>query len=306
MIISASYKTDIPAFYGEWFMNRLQAGYCKMVNPYGRQVYRVSLTRPDVDGFVFWSKNIGPFLPHLPQIRSLGYPFVLQYSLTGYPRALESAVPSPEQSVHYLKRVADQYGPRAVVWRYDPILFTAMTPLDFHRRNFASLARQLSGTTDEVVVSFAHIYKKTRRNLEVAASTCGFTWDDPGDDVKLQLAAELVEVARTHGMRLTTCSQSQYCVPGAGEARCVDAQRMSAVAGYSIVAKQQGNRPDCRCDLSRDIGEYDTCTQGCVYCYAVQNRRLAQLRYRQHDPHGEFLFPSGAGSSGASLSTGPG
>jgi hypothetical protein len=290
MIISASYKTDIPAFYGEWFMNRLRAGYCKMVNPYGRQIYQVSLERPDVDGFVFWTRNVGPFLPHLQAIRERGYPFIVQYTITGYPRTLEQSVVQASRSAEYMKRLADQYGPRAAVWRYDPIVFTSETPADYHRRNFEALARSMEGATDEVVISFAQIYRKTERNMNLAAGEAGFTWADPDDGAKLQLAAELTEIARAHGMQLVTCSQNQYLVPGARPARCVDSDRLSDVAGYPIKAPRKGNRPDCDCSQSRDIGDYDTCPHGCVYCYAVLHRDLAQRRFRQHDPAGEFLY----------------
>lgn len=290
MIISASYKTDIPAFYGEWLMNRLKAGYCKMVNPYGRQVYRISLAPEDVDGFIFWTKNIGPFLPRLESVRQMGFPFVLQYSITGYPRALEASVPAASRSVEMVRRIAEAFGPRTVVWRYDPILFTSLTSADFHRQNFAHLARQLEGACDEVVISFAQIYRKTRRNLEQAAANVGFTWEDPADAKKLRLVEELAQIASAHGMQLSTCSQNQYLAAGARPARCVDAQRLSDVAGREIRATQRGNRPDCECHASRDIGDYDTCPHGCAYCYAVMNRALAQDRLRRHDPQGEALF----------------
>lgn len=293
MIISASYKTDIPAFYGEWFMNRLRAGGCKMVNPYGRQVYEVSLLREDVDAFVFWTRNVGPFLPHLAEVRRLGYPFQVQYTITGNPRTLEHSVVQAARSAEHMHRLAGEYGPRVAVWRYDPIVFTSETPLGFHRRNFAELAAQMEGATDEVVISFAQIYQKTRRNMERAAAAAGFTWQDPDDEVKLQLATELVDIARSHGMQLTTCSQNRYLVPGARPARCVDVDRLSDVAGHRVRALRKGNRPDCECAQSRDIGDYDTCPHGCVYCYAVLHQKLAQERWRRHDPTGEFLFPPG-------------
>src|SRR5579863_6513788 len=154
MIISASYKTDIPAFYGEWFMNRLHAGYCKMINPYGRQIYTISLKPEDVDSFVFWTKNIGPFLKYLPEIQQYGKPFVVQHSINGYPRELESRVVNHEQTVEHMRCLADEYGSEHLVWRYDPILFSSLTSVDWHRRNFATLAAKLEGTTDEVVISF--------------------------------------------------------------------------------------------------------------------------------------------------------
>src|SRR5947209_12236938 len=121
MIISASYKTDIPTFYGEWFMNRLRAGYCKVINPYNRQPFTVSLSRPYAEGFIFWTKNIGPFVRHLPEIRNAGFPFVLQHTITGYPDALEHSVVNAERSVEKLRQIAATFGSDVCVWRYDPI-----------------------------------------------------------------------------------------------------------------------------------------------------------------------------------------
>jgi hypothetical protein len=297
VIISASYKTDIPAFYSPWFMRRLHAGYCKTVNPYGRQVYTLPLTPDVVDGFVFWTKNIGPFLDSLPQIQRLGYPFVVQYTITGYPRELEERVLDAAHTVASLRALADRYGPAVPVWRYDPILITSLTPPAWHRRNFASLARSLQGATDEVVVSFAQVYKKARRNLNEAAHTSGFTWHEhemtPPETAR-ELVAELAGMAASYGMRLTICSQHMLHTPGVTqEARCVDAERLERVSGKSLLGriKLQGNRAECGCYASRDIGEYDTCPHGCVYCYAVLNRDLALAHYKAHDPEGEFLFP---------------
>ena len=118
MIVSASYRTDIPAFYGAWFMNRLRAGSCRVANPYGGQDYSVSLRRADVDGLVFWTKNVTPFLAPLAEIRRRTYPFVVQVTVTGYPTALERSVPPAEQSIGDMKALSDIYGRRAVVWRY--------------------------------------------------------------------------------------------------------------------------------------------------------------------------------------------
>lgn len=290
MIISASYKTDIPTFYGEWFINRLRAGYCKMVNPYNRKAFRVDLSTHAVDGFVFWTKNIGPFLQHLPEVRGNGFPFIVQYTINGYPRTLEFSVVDFHKSVEHLHLLRQEYGQKVAVWRYDTIVFTSVTPIEFHRENFSKLAASIEGATDEVVVSFAQIYKKTKRNMNWAAEKFGFTWEDPSDQVKYDFAAELAQIAKKHGMQLSMCSQKAYLASGVANARCVDAARLSEVAGRDIRAKLKGNRPDCGCFISRDIGEYDTCPHGCVYCYAVQKRELAQIRFKEHDPQGEFLF----------------
>src|SRR5579872_3713035 len=306
MLISASYKTDIPTFFGEWFMNRLRAGYCKMINPYGRQVYTVNLRREEhegrecVDGIVFWTKNIGPLMKHLPEIAERGYPFVVQHTINGYPRELEARVIDYARTVKHVRQVAKQFGPlpsgaQRVIWRYDPIVFTSLTPPDWHKRNFETLAKVLEGATNEVVISFAQLYKKTQRNMDEAARAGGFTWDtherlaypkDGRNSTYLGLLLFMAGMARSHGMTLRVCSQEQFLVPGIiEEARCIDA------AWFGQEYKKHGNRDECACSASRDIGEYDTCPHGCVYCYAVQNRELALARHKRHDPEGEFLFP---------------
>ncbi len=290
MIISASYKTDIPTFYGQWFINRLRAGYCKMVNPYGGQVYRVDLTHDTVDGFVFWTKNAGPFLKHLDTVSEHEFPFVVQYTINGYPRALEFSVVDADRSIEHMKWLHDHFGPKVPIWRYDTIVSSSLTTFEFHRRNFEVLAKALEGTTDEVVVSFAQIYKKTKRNMDWAAKEFHFEWEDPSDEAKYDLAGELAQIAKRYGIQLSMCSQKAFLAPGVADAHCVDVQRLSDVAGRQIAGKLKGNRPDCGCFISRDIGEYDTCPHGCVYCYAVQNRSLALQRFKEHDPESEFLF----------------
>jgi hypothetical protein len=300
MIISASYKTDIPTFYGEWFMNRLRAGYCKMVNPYNRRVIRVSLHRDTVEGIVFWTKNVGPFLKHLPEVKERGFPFILQHTINGYPRALEQAVVDTPRAVEHLRQVSDTFGPRVCVWRYDTIINSSLTPREYHIETFSRLAKSLEGATDEVVISFAHLYQKTLRNMEKAAKEHGFTWSDPGDEWKKALGTELASIASAHRIRLTVCSQPQFIMPGCYEARCVDADRLADVVGSPVKACLKGNRKECGCFESRDIGEYDTCPHGCVYCYAVRKQDLARARYKQHDTLGETLFPLGPSDVDAS------
>jgi len=297
MIISASYKTDIPAFYGEWFTNRLHAGYCKMVNPYSQQVYTIDLTPENVDGFVFWTKNIGPFLKHLQVVREMGYPFIVQHTITGYPRELEYRVINSTRTIEHMQELAGTYGPHVAVWRYDPIVISSLTPYTWHRDNFAMLAQSLAGTTDEVVVSFAQIYKKTRRNMDWAAREFGFDWHEHEATTTRAVQAlitDLAGIARSYGMRLKICSQKAFLILGiTEEARCVDAERLEKISGTPIADRieRRGNRKECGCFASKDIGEYDTCPHGCVYCYAVQHRDLALARYKAHDPLGEFLFP---------------
>lgn len=291
MIVSASYRTDIPAFYSKWFLRRLEEGFALVRNPYSAQMYRVDLRPQRVKGIVFWTRHFGPLLEHLARLRAFGRPFVVQYTITDYPRAIEPAVIPAEKAAGQMHRLAREVHALCPVWRYDPVLVTSLTPAEFHAENFSRLAARLEGATNEVVISFAQIYAKSRRNLDAAAQMHGFRWFDPPDGEKLALAARLAETARRHGMKLTVCSQPDFLVAGAEEARCVDVRRLAAISGEPLEAPLKGNRPGCACHESRDIGEYDTCPHGCLYCYAVRRRRVALARYRAHDPASPSLLP---------------
>jgi hypothetical protein len=298
MIVSASYRSDIPAFYGEWFVNRLAAGFCRVANPYGGAPYRVALAGQGLDGFVFWTRNAQPFRPVLERLAGGGVPFVLHYSLTGYPRSLEASVVGAETALEAMRDLARRFGSRALVWRYDPVLLTSLTPPAWHRATFARLAKALTAgpepACDEVVLSFAQIYAKTRGNLDRAAARHGFTWQDPPGDEKRALLAELAGIAADHGLSASVCSQPELLDPEAEgplrPARCIDAARLSDLAQRAVAARTKGNRPGCLCAESRDIGAYDSCPHGCVYCYAVRRPALAKRRYRAHDPESEFLI----------------
>lgn len=236
MIISASYKTDIPAFYGDWFMERLEAGYCGMVNAYNRnQATFISLRPQHVAGIVFWTKHIGPFIQHLNRVKEMGYPFVVQHTINGYAQSHFEAVVNADEAVANLHQIRERFGPRVAVWRYDPIVITTNTPVERHLANFADLAKKLQGATDEVVISFVQPYKKTQANMSDREATYGFDWIDNHDftiefeedpsaksgkpkrrriwketedslNRKRALAQLLAGIARDHNMQLTICS----------------------------------------------------------------------------------------------------
>lgn len=285
MIVSASYRTDIPAFYAEWFFERLRAGFVRVKNPYSAQQYEVSLRREDVDGFVFWTRNFGPMLGRLGELIEFGRPFTVQFTVTGYPRSLEAAVVPDDTAVQQIRSLSQNVHALCPVWRYDPVVISEATPRASHLERFSRLASQLEGATDEVVISFVQLYAKSIRNLK----RTGLTVIDTSAEEKRGLAAELAAIARGHGMSLTVCSQPEYLAEGCGEARCVDAARLAAMAGHPVRAALKGNRPGCACHESRDIGDYDTCPHGCAYCYAVRNRALALRRYRAHSPMADGL-----------------
>lgn len=292
MIISASYRTDIPAFYGEWFLGRLAAGFAQTRNPYSGEIATIPLDPDSVDGFVFWTRNAGPFFAALDQVHDRGHPFVVQYTVTGYPRELEWATIAPERAAEHIHRIADRYGPLSVVWRYDPMVFSSLTPAAWHEDNFARLAQAMKGAVNEAVVSFAQIYKKTARNLAAAARAFDFTWTDPPAEDKTALLKTLAAIAADHGLRLALCAQPDLMIPAVATARCIDAARLARIGGRPFPARAKPHRPDCDCFEARDIGDYDSCPHGCTYCYAVRHRAAAKDNFRRHDPAGPSLISS--------------
>lgn len=288
MIVSASYRTDIPAYYSQWFMERLAHGSARVRNPYGGPDYVVPLRPGETDAIQFWTRNMARMLPLLDQVRAV-LPFAVSFTLTGYPKALEAATPAPERAIGQMREIAGRFGGRAVAWRYDPVAISDLTPPDWHRAQVARLARALRGTTDEAVFSFLQPYAKTARNLNAAARIHGFAWRDPPDEEKRALLQDLAAIVAGEGMQASLCAQPHLLGPGLVEARCIDVARLSDVAGMSLATKAKGNRPGCACAESRDIGAYDTCAQGCAYCYAVRSPAAAQASLAAHDPMASML-----------------
>lgn len=287
MIVSASYRTDIPAFYVDWFLRRVQAGTVQYRNPFGGGLIDLSLERDAVDGIVFWTRNFRPLLDRLDPVLDRGWPFIVQFTITGYPRLLEPSVIPEAEALSQVGEIAARFGARAVVWRYDPILLSSVTDADWHRKTFRRLALALRGQVDEVVVSYVEPYRKTKRNLDRLTGTGRFEWELPPATEKLSLLQDLAAIADAADMTLNLCTQPDLIERSEGAlsaARCIDVRRLSDVAGRPLEAKAKGNRPGCLCAESRDIGAYDTCPHGCAYCYAVVERDKAKAVYGAQDP----------------------
>ncbi len=294
MIISASYKTDIPAFYGAWFRARREAGFCTVRNVWNNRDFRVSLRDEDCSAFVFWTRNSRPFRDELERTART-HPFTIQYTLTGYPRWLERAVPQPADAIDDIREIARNFGPHAAVWRYDPVLVSDDTPEGWHAENARHIAGALAGSVDEMVVSFAQIYRKTARNLAVAAERQSVGWRAPDADAKRDLLESLRDIAGEHAMKLTVCTQPEVADGVAEAARCIDTVRLNRMAAHlghpPVTARTKGPRPGCMCAESRDIGSYETCPHGCVYCYAVSRPDVTRRNQRMHVPSAETLAP---------------
>lgn len=319
MIISASRRTDIPALYSEWLMNRLAAGFALVPNPFNpRQVQRVSLLAQDVDALVLWTKNPGPLLPLLEDIAAR-FPLLVHQTITAYPRCLEPGSPAWEDSVRLFRAVSGKIGRSRIIWRYDPLLFWEQLDESYHLRALERTAAALAGCTERLVVSFLRLYRKTVRNLSralsppIGAPQCapkcagasapcgrsafssnraGLPLDAPHGMSRTEFMARVVFVAQKHGLEVRTCAlEEDFSALGALPGACVDADLLRRQGVAVAAVKDSGQRGACRCAPSRDIGMYDSCPQGCLYCYANQSPELAARNLAaRHDPCGPSLL----------------
>lgn len=284
MILRASMRTDIPAFYAEWFFRRLQAGTVCVRGPYNpRQVTRYRLDPELVDIFLFCTKNPGPMLGRLDELEAYGqYWFV---TLTPYGPEIEPHVPDKAQVLRDFLRLAEAVGPHRTAWRYDPILLSPDYPVDRHLAAFEEMARALEGATNTAIISFIDLYKKVRRNFPQAREV--------ERDERVLLGREMARAAQRHGMVLKACAEGDELAPyGVDCSGCLTQAVYESALGQGIrLPKASSVRPGaCGCFMGNDIGAYDTCGHLCRYCYANSNPSAARRNLLAHDPDSEFLL----------------
>lgn len=261
MILSASVNADVPARYGAWFQRRLEAGFLRVAGADPWKQRRIELAASNIDGIVFWTRDVTPFFSVLSDLRNRGLAFTLQYALTAEPSSAAA-----QAAIQAIQRLAYAYGPRAVVWRYDPVILDRTRTAAWHRKAFATIAGLLAGTVDEVVVAYA----RATASVPVAA--------------RRELLGLLAASAAECGMRLTLCADFEALVPGSSPARCIDARRLTTVAGREIESSAGGFMRDCLCARAIDIGDRGK-TAPEQFCGAIPGRRRPL-----HNGNSEFLF----------------
>jgi hypothetical protein len=286
MIVSASRRTDIPAFYSPWFIRRLQEGYALVRNPVNsRLVYHVPVSAGTTRCIVFWTKNPAPLAARLGELEDFGIPFYFLFTVTGYGPELERNLPDKKEILTTFLSLAARLGPERVVWRYDPILFTPDYTPAAHLHLFAELSRELAGSTRTCIISFLTMYNKCRRNL------ASFELIDVSQEEKTELLRSLKELASARGIELVSCASDEMVDLGVPAGKCIDDRLISRITGQELRgAKDRSQRGSCRCVESVDIGAYDTCVHRCLYCYANSNYQSALRHRRLHDPRSPLLY----------------
>lgn len=295
MIISASRRTDIPAFYAQWLVNRVRAGYCTVPNPFNRgQVARISLKPEDVDVIVFWTRNPRPLFPFLDELDDRGYRYYFQYTLLNNPRIFDAACPALETAVDTFNELAQRISPQRIIWRYDPILFSSITGTDFHLRIYESIARMLRGATYRSVISILDEYPKTSRRMQ-QITTSGIELYSPNLKNHAwvrECIQGLASIAASNGMSISSCAEEREIASlGVRPGKCVDDEYILETFGKQVnAAKDPNQRKLCGCVASKDIGMYDSCIFGCQYCYATSSFETARKNHASHQPNSPSLI----------------
>lgn len=285
MIVSASRRTDIPSYYSEWFFNRIKEGYVCVRNPMNiHQISKISLSPDVVDGIVFWTKNPIPMIDRIKELD--GYTYYFQFTLNSYGKDIECNIPSKNDVIiPAFQKLSSLLGKERVVWRYDPIIINEKYTIKYHKHYFQLLCSELSPYTEKCTVSFVDLYRNTTRNIKP------LNIHIPSNEEVLELMDYFSSVAKNEGIYIDTCAE-EYDLSSLNinHACCIDKERLERLGNYMLdIGKDKNQRGVCGCIESIDIGMYNTCENGCLYCYANYNQSNATSNHAAHDTESPLI-----------------
>jgi len=308
MIISASRRTDIPAFYSDWFMNRVRDGFFYRVNPFnGNQVSGFSLQPEHLDAICFWTKNPAPLMKRLEELDERGLAYYFQFTLNPYGHEFEPCVPPLDERIATFRLLAGRIGPERVIWRYDPVILSSVTPVEWHLEQAERIAGTLRGATRRLVFSFHDYYGKGRGRLHAALQGTGITVKEitaPEQSAELnRVACGFKAISDTHGLRIFTCGEEiDLSGNGIEHGACIDGVLIRELfGGYPSLTKDKNQRPACDCVESVEMGSYNTCPFRCSYCYATYNEALIESNRQKQFPDSPSLL--GRSKGGVNIRT---
>lgn len=284
MIISASRRTDIPAFYSDWFFNRIAEGYVLVRNPVNRKkVSSITLSPQTVDCIVFWTKNPGPMLDKFDKLKQYNYYF--QITITPYDNSIEKSFSDKRKIIENFKILSNLIGPNRVLWRYDPVFINDIYSVDFHKKAFEGLVYELKGYTKTCTISFVDLYKSINKRM-MKNNIVGTE-----DEDIFVLAKYFSNRCNETGMKIYACSEPyDFLRFGIEPAKCIDPALIETIFGCELnISKDKNQRKECGCAKSVDIGAYDTCPGGCVYCYANHSSKAIERNLQRYTVKSKLL-----------------
>lgn len=283
MIINTGMRTDIPAFYSEWFINRIRAGYVLVRNPYRQDWITCYELNPDVvDCIAFCTKNPAPMLKYMEEVKSFNqYWFV---TITPYGKDAEPNVPPKEKVMNDFISLSEIVGINCIGWRYDPIFIDNTYTVERHISAFEDMCKKLSGYTRVCVISFIDLYEKVIRNFPQIRTV--------SQNERITIGKAFSEIGQRYGITIKACAEGNDLAPyGVDCSGCMTQETFEAAIGCSLdIPKKKSQRAECSCVLGTDIGAYDTCAHLCRYCYANTSRDKVIRNMRLHDPSSPFLI----------------
>lgn len=286
MILSVSRRTDIPAFYGKWFMNRLHDGYCLVRNPFNaRLISHIPLSPNNIDTIVFWTKNSLPIHKYLKDIDNMGYKYYFQYTITPYKKDMEENLLDKKIIINSFKELSTLIGKDKVILRYDPIVLTSSYTIDYHIKAFEKLCNHVKDYTSKIIISFLDYYNNTSKNMKSHN-----VYNISQDDMQI-LAENFSSISKSYNIILESCAEKidleKYNIK---HGKCIDDKLIEKITGYKLKAPKDNQREACGCIKCIDIGEYNSCIHNCLYCYANINKESAFINHKLHNPNSPLLI----------------
>ncbi len=282
MIIDTGNRTDIPAFYSKWFMNRIREGFVMVRNPYDPdQVTRYRLDPEVVDVLQFCTKNPEPmveYLDELDRFRMFWY-----VTITPYGKSIEPGVPDKHRVIEAFKKISEHVGKHAMSWRYDPIFISDTYSVEYHIDAFERMAAELEGYTEQAVISFIDLFEKTKKNFPEAREVVR--------EDRLAIGKAFAETGRRHGMTIRSCLEgTELAQFGIDVSGCMSQAVVEHAIGEKLNVPKSRHILDCACVMGNDIGAYNSCAHFCKYCYANYDRKAVIENRKRHDPDSPFLI----------------
>ena len=283
MILNTGLRTDIPGFFSEWFYNRIDDGFVYVRNPYAKnQIYSYRLDPELIDCIIFCTKNPKPMFENLEKIDKFNQYWHI--TITPYEKEIEPNVPPMNDVLESFKYLSKKLGKENVTLRYDPIFINEKYTLEKHIESFEYIINSLSGYTTEAIISFIDLYEKTKRNFPQAREVT--------KDERLKIGKEFARIGNENNIRIKTCVEgTELDKFGIDSSGCMTKEVIERAINKNLnIPKQKARNGECYCLLNNDIGEYNTCDHGCLYCYANSNKRLVKRNLKLHDPKSPILI----------------
>ena len=284
MILNTGSRTDTVQYYTEWLLKRFEQGFVYSRNPmFPNKVTKYELDPQTLDCIIFCSKNYEPILPYIKNITDK-FNTYFHYTITAYNKDIEPNVPTIDKSIETLIKLSNIVGKQRIAWRYDPILLTKKYSKELHYKTFDYMAQKLSPHIDRCIFSFVEMYKKLKTNMpEIILLT---------NEDKVEIAKNIGLIAKKYNMIIQTCAtETNYKDFGILHSGCLTSEILGQANSIKFKSiKHSVNRKNCQCIESRNIGDYDTCPNGCKYCYANQNPEIAKINYQKHNPNFDLIL----------------